>query len=150
MCALLKDVAARAGVSTAAVSQALNGRGALSADTRQRILDAATELGYSPDRYAAALRRGRTLSIGYVASPPLDPVREATQAQYAMRQLSALVDAAAAHHFTVTVIPYARPELLRSRARRSPSAGGRRERGGEQRGESKGEGSEQREERRRE
>ena len=94
----VKDVAARAGVSTAAVSQALNGRGALSADTRQRILDAATELGYSPDRYAAALRRGRTLSIGYVASPPLDPVREATQAQYAMRQLSALVDAAAAHH----------------------------------------------------
>lgn len=112
--ATVKDVAARAGVSTAAVSQALNERGALSADTRQRILDAAADLGYSPDRYAAALRRGRTLSIGYVASPPLDPVREAAQAQYAMRQLTALVDAAAAHHFTVTVIPYARPELLRS------------------------------------
>ena len=31
-----------------------------------------------------------------------------------MRQLSALVDAAAAHQFTVTVIPSARPELLRS------------------------------------
>jgi DNA-binding LacI/PurR family transcriptional regulator len=110
----VKDVAAKAGVSTAAVSQALNGRGALSADTRKRILDAASDLGYSPDRYAAALRRGRTLSIGYVASPPLDPVREAAQAQYAMRQLSALVDAAAAHQFTVTVIPSARPELLRS------------------------------------
>ena len=110
----VKDVAAKAGVSTAAVSQALNGRGALSADTRRRILDTASELGYSPDRYAAALRRGRTLSIGYVSSTPLDPVREAAQAQYSMRQLSSLVDAAAAHRFTVTVIPSSKPELLRT------------------------------------
>lgn len=110
----LKDVAARAGVSTAAVSQALNDRGTLRAETRQRILDVATELGYAPDRYAAALRRGRTMSIGYVAGAPPAAEREAAQAQYAMRQLAALCEAAATHGFTVTVLPSSHPELLRS------------------------------------
>lgn len=110
----LKDVAAAAGVSTAAVSQALNDRGALRPETRRRILEVAATLGYTPDRYAAALRRGRTMSIGYVASAPPASEREAAQAQYAMRQLTALCEAAAAHGFTVTVLPTSHPELLRS------------------------------------
>lgn len=110
----LRDVAARAGVSTAAVSQALNERGALRAETRERILAVAAELGYAPDRYAAALRRGRTMSIGYMAEPVPAGEREASAATYGMRQLTALVGAAAAHGFTVAVLPHDRPELLRS------------------------------------
>jgi DNA-binding LacI/PurR family transcriptional regulator len=109
----LKDVAARAGVSTAAASQALNGRGALSAPTRDRILAVAAELGYSPDRFAAALRRGRTQSIGYVGDPPPLDAREPDAARDALRHLTALVTAAADHDFTVTVLPAGRPHLLR-------------------------------------
>ncbi len=55
----LEDIAQRAGVSTAAVSQALSGKGALSQATRQRILQVVEELAYQPDRTAQnlALRR---------------------------------------------------------------------------------------------
>ncbi|WP_373466897.1 LacI family DNA-binding transcriptional regulator [Streptomyces umbrinus] len=43
----LGAVAARAGVSTATVSNALNGTGRLSEPTRQRMLSATRELGYA-------------------------------------------------------------------------------------------------------
>lgn len=49
----IKAVAAAAGVSTAAVSQAFNNKGRLSEATRRRILDAALELGWSPSASAA-------------------------------------------------------------------------------------------------
>ena len=64
----LKDVAARAGVSTAAVSQALNDRGTLRAETRQRILDVAlqvfSERGYSEARVDEIAELSRTSKGG--------------------------------------------------------------------------------------
>ncbi len=63
------DVARRAGVSRAAVSVVLNGARSnirVSAETRQRILAAASELGYTPDLAAQSLRRGRSRVIGYI------------------------------------------------------------------------------------
>ena len=48
----LEDIAQRAGVSTAAVSQALSGKGALSQATRERILQVVEELSYQPDKVA--------------------------------------------------------------------------------------------------
>ena len=42
----LKDIAELAGVSTAAISQALNDRGNLRPETRDRIKAVAAELGY--------------------------------------------------------------------------------------------------------
>ncbi|WP_328432659.1 LacI family DNA-binding transcriptional regulator [Streptomyces sp. NBC_00453] len=56
----LDAVAAHAGVSTATVSNALNGTGRLSEATRQRVLAAAAELGYAPAGTARALARGGT------------------------------------------------------------------------------------------
>lgn len=44
--ARLADVAAAAGVSTATASKAINGRGRISADTRQRVLESARALGF--------------------------------------------------------------------------------------------------------
>lgn len=60
----LEDIASHAGVSTAAVSQALSGKGALSPATRQRILQVVEELSYRPDRTAQslALRRASQAS----------------------------------------------------------------------------------------
>ncbi len=63
------DVAKRAGVSRPAVSVVLNGAKAnirVSEQTRQRILAAATELGYSPNPVAQSLRRQRSGTIAYV------------------------------------------------------------------------------------
>ncbi|MBO3679714.1 LacI family DNA-binding transcriptional regulator [Streptomyces sp. NEAU-YJ-81] len=68
----IKQVAAAAGVSTAAVSQAFNDKGRLSEATRARILDTAMELGWSPSASAAALRSARTRTLALVVRRPTD------------------------------------------------------------------------------
>ncbi|MFH9001694.1 LacI family DNA-binding transcriptional regulator [Streptomyces afghaniensis] len=61
----LEDVAARVGLSTASVSLVLRNVPGPSERTRQRVLKAAAELGYRPDRTASALasRRSRLLGV---------------------------------------------------------------------------------------
>ncbi len=62
----LKDVAERAGVSTATVSRVLNGQGPVSEDARTRVLTAARELDYHPNWLAQSLRGRRTNTIGLI------------------------------------------------------------------------------------
>jgi DNA-binding LacI/PurR family transcriptional regulator len=54
------DVARKAGVSRATVSHVMNGRGRIPEETRQRVLDAASELQYRPSPAGRALVRGRS------------------------------------------------------------------------------------------
>ncbi len=58
------DVARAAGVSTATVSRALRGLPNVTNDTRQRVLRAASELGYVASPSASSLASGRTRTIG--------------------------------------------------------------------------------------
>ena len=60
----LEDVAARVGMSPASVSMVLSNAPGPSAATRQRVLEAAAELGYRPDRTASLLARRRTHLVG--------------------------------------------------------------------------------------
>ena len=61
------DVASRAGVSRTTVSFVLNERDAsIPEATRQRVLDAARELGYHPDHFARGLAGGRTQTLALV------------------------------------------------------------------------------------
>lgn len=61
----VKQVAAKAGVSVTTVSRVLAGRDeAISAQTRDRVLQVARELQYRPNSIAAALRKGYTRTIG--------------------------------------------------------------------------------------
>ena len=106
----LREVAERAGVSTAATSQALNDRGSLRPETRERIKAIAAELGYTPNKHAAALRSGRAMSVGFVMADSSQG--DGRRALQRTRQLHALVAAAAEHGFTVTVLPDSRPDLL--------------------------------------
>ena len=64
--ATLKDIAAIVGVSPTAVSQALNGKGALTEELRERIKETARSLDYSPNPAARILRGVRSNSIGVV------------------------------------------------------------------------------------
>jgi DNA-binding LacI/PurR family transcriptional regulator len=57
-------VAAAVGVSTASVSLVLRGVPGPSAQTRERVLEAASRLGYRPDRTASLLARRRTHLLG--------------------------------------------------------------------------------------
>jgi DNA-binding LacI/PurR family transcriptional regulator len=60
----LEDVAKRVGLSTASVSLVLSNAPGPSATTRQRVLEAAAQLGYRPDRNASLLARRRRHLIG--------------------------------------------------------------------------------------
>ena len=68
MAVTMDDVAARAGVSRAAVSLALRNSPKVSAARRAQILQVAAELGYRPNINASRLARARTGTIGVVFS----------------------------------------------------------------------------------
>jgi DNA-binding LacI/PurR family transcriptional regulator len=60
----VKEVAARAGVSTASVSRALSGAPGVHESTRARIMKVAQELSYRPNRAARDLRVRHSRTIG--------------------------------------------------------------------------------------
>ena len=60
----MADVAARVGVSRQLVGLVFRDQAGVSAESKERILEAARELGYSPNVAARALRRESTRSIG--------------------------------------------------------------------------------------
>ncbi|MBF4163571.1 LacI family DNA-binding transcriptional regulator [Nocardioides acrostichi] len=63
----IHDLARETGVSTATVSRALRGLPRVSPDTRERVLDAAVRLGYTPSPHAVGLASGgRTRTIAIV------------------------------------------------------------------------------------
>lgn len=69
----INDVARVAGVSRQTVSRALNDKGEIDGATKQRVLDAARELGYRPSRFARGLVRQDTTTIGLVIPDLLNP-----------------------------------------------------------------------------
>ncbi|MCL7453006.1 MAG: LacI family transcriptional regulator [Anaerolineae bacterium] len=62
----LKDLAEALGLSITTVSRALAGYNDVAASTRQRVMDAAAQMGYVPDVTARRLQKGRTDTIGFV------------------------------------------------------------------------------------
>jgi LacI family transcriptional regulator len=64
----IKDVAQHAGVSITTASLVLNGKGNISAETRQRVLDSAKALNYHPNAHARHLKKRRTRTIGVFIS----------------------------------------------------------------------------------
>lgn len=64
----LRDVAAKARVSTATVSRVLNDGGLAKKSTRTRVLRAVRELNYHPNVLARALAKGENRCLGIVAS----------------------------------------------------------------------------------
>jgi DNA-binding LacI/PurR family transcriptional regulator len=69
----IKDVALRAGVSTATVSHILNSTRVTSQGTRDRVLAAIQELGYSQNQAARNLARGRSSLLGLLISDIRNP-----------------------------------------------------------------------------
>jgi LacI family transcriptional regulator, galactose operon repressor len=71
--ATISDVAARAGVSTATVSRALNGKSTVDPVLAARALDAARELGYQPNGPARNLRRQEAAVVALIISDVENP-----------------------------------------------------------------------------
>ncbi|WP_297003864.1 LacI family DNA-binding transcriptional regulator [uncultured Corynebacterium sp.] len=66
----ISDVAAAAGVSTGTVSLALNNKGRVSAETREKVRKVAADLGYRPSVRARRLRGGRSNTVALVTTVP--------------------------------------------------------------------------------
>lgn len=62
----IRQLADHLDISIGTVSRALNGRPDVNAETRQRVLDAAIELGYVPNQSGRSLRRGATQTVGFM------------------------------------------------------------------------------------
>lgn len=69
----IKDVAKRAGVSTATVSHVINETRFVREETRQRVLDAIDALNYHPSAIARGLATNSTQTIGLVISDIANP-----------------------------------------------------------------------------
>jgi LacI family transcriptional regulator len=70
----MREVADRAGVAMSSVSRVLSGHPDVSSTMRERVLSAVGELGYEPDFLAQSLRRGATLSVGFVVGDITNPL----------------------------------------------------------------------------
>src|SRR6478609_2083319 len=66
MAVTISDVASAAGVSKGAVSLALNGQPGVGEETRQRILEAAKALGWTPSLRARGLKSSKSYALGLV------------------------------------------------------------------------------------
>jgi LacI family transcriptional regulator len=64
----IKEIAQISGVSLGTVDRALNGRTGINAETRERVLGVAKQLGYRPHLLARSLVTGSTKTIGVIVS----------------------------------------------------------------------------------
>lgn len=69
----IKDVAKKAGVSTATVSHVVNQTRFVSEETRQRVLEAIESLNYHPSTIARGLATNSTLTVGLIVSDITNP-----------------------------------------------------------------------------
>ncbi|MFN8411737.1 MAG: LacI family DNA-binding transcriptional regulator [Anaerolineales bacterium] len=69
----IKDVAKAAGVSTATVSRVIANNAPIKAETRERVLQAISQLNYRPNLIARSLRVQKSAKIGLVVSDIRNP-----------------------------------------------------------------------------
>lgn len=70
----IRDVSTVANVAMSSVSRVLSDHPDVSPKLRARVLEAVAELGYEPDYLAQSLRRGATLSVGFVMADISNPL----------------------------------------------------------------------------
>jgi DNA-binding LacI/PurR family transcriptional regulator len=105
----IREVAERAQVSIATVSQVLNGKGSFSPQTKERVLEAAAELGYRPNPTAAALGAGRAGGrlgvIGLAMSYGFEITFSLTDTDYFKKLIESAVQQALARGYALVVGP---------------------------------------------
>ncbi|WP_030254883.1 LacI family DNA-binding transcriptional regulator [Streptomyces violens] len=111
--ATLTDVAALAGVTPGTASKALNGRGRLRPETRQRVLEAAQRLDFQPNALAQSLLTGRSSTVGLLTTDSIGrfslPVLLGAEDALGAGQISVLLcdsrgDAIRERHYLRTLI----------------------------------------------
>jgi DNA-binding LacI/PurR family transcriptional regulator len=93
MTASIKDVAIKAGVSSATVSRVLTEKPYISENARLKVMEAVKELGYQPSRVARSLRVRTTQIIGLIIPDVQNP--------FYTSLVRAIEDQAYAHNYTL-------------------------------------------------
>lgn len=96
----LKTIAELTGLAVTTVSRALADAPQIALETRQRVRQVATEIGYLPDRAAQRLRTGRTNVISLV----LDPHEEILS--YATSMIKGLTEALRGTPYHLVITPH--------------------------------------------
>jgi DNA-binding LacI/PurR family transcriptional regulator len=98
----IRDLAARLGISIGTVSRALNGRPDVNPGTRQRVIDAARDIGYVPQQSGRSLRKGATHSVGLLWEIPSG--REAYGEPFFLSLFGGVQDVLARHDYDLVVM----------------------------------------------
>jgi DNA-binding LacI/PurR family transcriptional regulator len=101
----IRDVAAAAGVSATTVSHALNGKGRLPEETRDRVRRVAEELGYRPNATARNLAGGKTGLLAIVVSQPPDGPLSTSDFAYFSDLMSAASTTALRRGYALVLTP---------------------------------------------
>lgn len=101
----IKDVAAAAGVSVTTVSHALNDKGRLPAETRERVRAVARDLDYRPSRTAQNLKGGKTGLLGLTVSQPKGRPMALGDLTYFVDLMSAASTAAIERGYALVLAP---------------------------------------------
>ena len=101
----IKDVAAAAGVSVTTVSHALNGKGRLPPETRERVQRVARELAYRPSATARNLVGGKTGLLGLAVSQPAGRPMALGDFAYFVHLMSAASTAAIQRGYALVLAP---------------------------------------------
>ncbi|MEU6843832.1 LacI family DNA-binding transcriptional regulator [Streptomyces sp. NPDC046716] len=99
----LREVARRAGVSVTTASHALNGVGRVGAETRERVLAVATEIGYRANPNARGLRGARTGLLGLTHRTAVEG--GITDIEYFVKIVNAATWTAMAHDYSLVLVP---------------------------------------------
>ena len=105
----IRDVAREAGVSVTTVSHALNDKGRLNPETRERVREVAQQLGYRPNPAARSLVSGRTGLIAVLASLPSGVHAELGDFGYFADLIGGATGVAVSHDVALVVAPSATP-----------------------------------------
>ncbi len=97
----IREIAAAADVSITTVSHALNGKGRLQPETRERVRQIAEQLNYRPNATARNLVEGRTGVLGLAISPAL----HVSDFAYYTQLMTAASTAALDHGYALVLTP---------------------------------------------
>ncbi|HWI62925.1 MAG TPA: LacI family DNA-binding transcriptional regulator, partial [Symbiobacteriaceae bacterium] len=92
----IRDVARKAETSVSTVSRVLTGQGPVADETRRRVMEAITALGYQPNALARGLVQKRSGTIGVVLPDVANP--------FCAEVLRGMGDVAAAHRFHLLLV----------------------------------------------
>ncbi len=102
----IRDVAKKAGVSVGTASKACNNKGKMTEQTRQRILQVAAEMHFSPNALVRSLQSGRTHTVGiFTWSVQVDTMHD-----IAMSLLKGISDSIAAAGRDMLIYSHSAPE----------------------------------------